>query len=87
MSIKAEEGWKRLAALGVKQEIPTPEGEARMSAVTLTITTDHGSGITTQAAFHVIDKDHREYNVTAKDGDGKIYLDIHGTVMQKVAGR
>ena len=27
--------WKRLAALGAKSEIPTPEGEARMSAVLL----------------------------------------------------
>lgn len=35
MSTKAEERWKRLAALGVKREIPTPEGEARMSAVML----------------------------------------------------
>jgi len=35
MSTKAEERWKRLAALGVKREIPTPEGEARMSAVIL----------------------------------------------------
>jgi hypothetical protein len=37
MSTKAEERWKRLAALGVKREIPTPEGEARMSAVILQI--------------------------------------------------
>jgi hypothetical protein len=37
MSTKAEERWKRLAALGVKREIPTPEGEARMSAVLLQI--------------------------------------------------
>ena len=27
------ERWKRLAALGAKSEIPTPEGEAKMSAV------------------------------------------------------
>lgn len=33
MSIKDQERWKRLAALGAKREIPTPEGEARMSAV------------------------------------------------------
>ena len=37
MLIKAEERWERLAALGVKREIPTPEGEARMSAVILQI--------------------------------------------------
>jgi hypothetical protein len=37
MSIKDEERWKRLAALGAKREIPTPEGEARMSAVILQI--------------------------------------------------
>jgi hypothetical protein len=33
MPIKDQERWERLAALGVKSEIPTPEGEARMSAV------------------------------------------------------
>ena len=37
MSSKAEERWKRLAALGAKREIPTPEGEARMSAVILEV--------------------------------------------------
>lgn len=30
-----ETRWERLAALGVKREIPTPEGEAKMSAVIL----------------------------------------------------
>ena len=33
MPSKAEERWKRLEALGAKGEIPTPEGEAKMSAV------------------------------------------------------
>ena len=33
MSSKDQERWERLAALGVQREIPTPEGEARMSAV------------------------------------------------------
>src|SRR5208283_3193145 len=33
MSDKAKERWERLAALGVKREIPTPEGQAKMSAV------------------------------------------------------
>ena len=37
MSSKAEERWKRLAAVGAKGEIPTPEGEARMSAVILEV--------------------------------------------------
>ena len=37
MSSKAEERWKRLAAIGAKDEIPTPEGEARMSAVILEV--------------------------------------------------
>ena len=37
MSTKDKERWERLAALGVKREIPTPEGEARMSAVILQI--------------------------------------------------
>jgi len=35
MSTKDKERWVRLAALGVKREIPTPEGETRMSAVIL----------------------------------------------------
>jgi len=35
MSTKDTERWKRLAALGAKREIPTPEGEAKMSAVIL----------------------------------------------------
>jgi len=33
LSSKAKERWKRLEALGAKGEIPTPEGEAKMSAV------------------------------------------------------
>ena len=37
MPSKADERWKRLAALGAKREIPTPEGEARMSAVILEV--------------------------------------------------
>lgn len=35
MQSKAEERWKRLAALGAKRKIPTPKGDARMSAVIL----------------------------------------------------
>ncbi len=35
MPIKDKERWERLAALGAKSEIPTPEGEAKMSAVIL----------------------------------------------------
>ncbi len=35
MAIKDKERWKRLAALGAKREIPTPEGAAKMSAVIL----------------------------------------------------
>jgi hypothetical protein len=35
MLINDEERWKRLAALGAKREIPTPEGQAKMSAVIL----------------------------------------------------
>ena len=33
MLSKDNERWKRLAALGAKGEVPTPEGEAKMSAV------------------------------------------------------
>ena len=35
MPSKAQERWERLAALGVQREVPTPEGEAKMSAVVL----------------------------------------------------
>ena len=35
MPSKDQERWERLAALGVQREIPTPEGEAKMSAVVL----------------------------------------------------
>jgi hypothetical protein len=35
MSVKDTERWKRLVALGAKAEIPTPEDEAKMSAVIL----------------------------------------------------
>ena len=37
MSSKASERWERLAAMGVKGEIPTPDGESKMSAVILQI--------------------------------------------------
>ena len=37
MSSKAEERRKRLAELGAERSIPTPEGEARMSAVILEV--------------------------------------------------
>jgi hypothetical protein len=35
MPDKDEERWERLAVLGVKRDMPTPEGEAKMSAVIL----------------------------------------------------
>ena len=35
MRHKDERRWERLASLGVKREVPTPEGEAKMSAVIL----------------------------------------------------
>lgn len=50
---------------------------------TLTIVSDLGHGITSTAAFHLIDKDHREYHVVAKDSDGKVYLDYQGTVARR----
>jgi hypothetical protein len=37
MPSKDQERWKRLAALGAKREIPTPEDEAKMSAVVLEV--------------------------------------------------
>jgi hypothetical protein len=58
-------------------------GQWNEATSTLTVTTDFGKGITCKAAFHFIDKDHREYHVAAKDGDGKVYLDIHGTVTRR----
>jgi hypothetical protein len=41
MSDKDKERLERLAALGVKREIPTPEGQAKMSAVILQLTDPH----------------------------------------------
>jgi hypothetical protein len=35
MPLKDKQRWERLAALGAKSEIPTPEDEAKMSAVIL----------------------------------------------------
>ena len=58
-------------------------GQWDEATTTLNITSTPRSGITTRAAFHVIDKDHREYDVNAKDGDGKVYLDIHGTLTRR----
>jgi len=37
LSGEAEERWKRLATLGAKAEVPTPEDEAKMSAVILKV--------------------------------------------------
>jgi hypothetical protein len=58
-------------------------GQWDEATTTLTITNNLGDGITVKAAFHVIDRDHREYDVVAKDGDGKIYMDIHGSVSRR----
>ena len=58
-------------------------GEWDGATTTLTITTDLGHGITQKAAFHLIDKDHREYHVVAKDGDGKVYFDVQGKVTRR----
>ena len=62
MPIKDEQRWKRLAALGTKSEIPTPEGEAKMSAVIL------------QLADPLIKK----YGNTAKRAESIIMLTIAG---------
>lgn len=58
-------------------------GQWDEATTTLTITTNLGHGITSRATFHVIDKDHREYHVSAKDDDGNVYLDIHGTLTRR----
>jgi hypothetical protein len=65
---------------GVCEELTTEWNE---TTSTLTIVSDLGHGITSTAAFHLIDKDHREYRVVAKDSDGKVYLDYQGTVARR----
>ena len=50
---------------------------------TLTVATDLGHGVRQKATFHLIDKDHREYHVVAKDADGKVYRDVQGTVTRR----
>ncbi len=59
------------------------DGQWDETTSTLTITTDQGNGVTTKAAFHVIDGDHREYHIVAKDGDGKVYVNIQGKVTRR----
>ncbi len=49
---------------------------------TLTIEENTG-GIVLKATFHLIDADHREYHVIARDGEGKVYLDIDGKVTRR----
>lgn len=71
--------WRFLAGRSCEEL----SGQWDEATSTLTITTDLGRGITQKAAFHVIDKDHREYHVAAKDSNGKVYLDIHGTVTRR----
>ena len=58
-------------------------GQWDEATTTLAITTNLSNGVTSKATFHVIDKDRREYHVLAKDGDGKVYLDIQGTVTRR----
>jgi len=62
MPSKDDERWKRLAALGVKREMPTPEGEAKMSAVVL------------QLAEPLM----KEYGTTAKRAQTILLLTIAG---------
>jgi hypothetical protein len=45
--------------------------------------TGGGDWIRQKAAFHLIDKDRREYQVVAKDGYGKVYLDVQGKVTRR----
>jgi hypothetical protein len=70
----------RFAAGGSCEEL---SGKWNATTNTLTIMTDLGHGITSTATFHLIDKDHRNYRVVAKDSDGKVYLDIQGTVVRR----
>jgi len=58
-------------------------GQWDEATTTFAVTTDLGSGIISRAALHLIDEDRRDYRIIAKDGDGKVYLDIHGTVNRR----
>jgi len=57
-----EKRWERLAALGVKREMPTPEGEAKMSAVIL------------QLAEPMM----KQHGTTAERAEGLLMLTIAG---------
>ena len=57
-----KERWERLAALGVKREMPTPEGEAKMSAVIL------------QLAEPLM----KQHGMTAERAEGLLMLTIAG---------
>ena len=52
MTNQDETRWERLAALGVKREIPTPEGEAKMSAVVLQLALGRKANCGTCDCFH-----------------------------------
>lgn len=62
MSMRDQQRWQRLAALGAKREIPTPEGEAKMSAVII------------QLAEPLI----RQHGTTAERAEAIIMLTIAG---------
>ena len=62
MPNRNEERWERLAALGVKREMPTPEGEAKMSAVIL------------QLAEPLM----KQHGTTAERAEGLLMLTIAG---------
>ena len=58
-------------------------GQWDEASSTMTLTEDLGDGITLTAVFHIIDNDRREYRVTAKDRDGKVYIDAEGTITRR----
>jgi len=62
MPNRDEERWERLAALGVKREMPTPGGEAKMSAVIL------------QLAEPLM----KQHGTTAERAEGLLMLTIAG---------
>ena len=50
---------------------------------TLTLTTGLDGGITMKGLFHIIDQNHRQYDIVAQDAEDKVYLNVHGEVSRR----
>jgi hypothetical protein len=70
----------RFSPGGLGEELTGQWDEA---TATLTIPTDLGNKINSATTFHLIDKDHHDFHTLAKDSDGKVYLDIQGTLARR----